>query len=233
VQLATDLTAAAEGAAQAGEVVDVSPEFTKLSYKAALSYFTKKAPIPKSTFAKLSASMKARSFTVAGLASDASLQVAQQELARAIVEGSDLREFSKRLGDRFESAGMTTLNPSHVENVFRTNVLDTYNIGRRAEMSQPAVLKQRPYWLIRTVKDARQRATHGAVNNWVLRADDSFWSKGGPPWGYQCRCRVTSIREPRAKEMGIRSGAEIMNLPDEGFTPNALVGSSLAELLSP
>jgi hypothetical protein len=59
------------------------------------------------------------------------------------------------------------------------------------------------------------------------------WLVAGGIMASNCRCRVTSIREARAKEMGIRSGAEIRGLPDDGFTPNALVSSSLADLLSP
>ncbi len=214
------------------EVATVEPTFTEMSYQSALKYFNEKKPIPKSLFARLSASMKARSFTVAGLASDASLETAHQELARALIDGSDLKEFSTRLGKRFEEAGLTPLNPSHAETVFRTNLMDTYNIGRRAEMSQPLVLKHRPYWLVRGVPDNRQRANHKAVNGWCLRADDPFFSKGGPPWGYNCRCRLTSVRESRAMTIGIRSGAEIQDLPDEGFTPSALIGPDLLGLLS-
>ena len=214
------------------EVVEVEPSFTEKAYASALKYFNEKQPIPKSLFARLSASMKARSFTVAGLTSDASLETAHQELARALVDGSDLKDFSTRLAARFKDAGLTALNPSHAETVFRTNLLDTYNIGRRAEMSQPLVLKQRPYWLVRGVPDNRQRDTHRAVNGWCLRADDPFFAKGGPPWGFSCRCRLTAIREAKAQSIGIRSGAEIRNLPDEGFTPSAMIGPDLLGLLS-
>jgi phage gp29-like protein len=223
--------AAAPGTA---EIASVEPAFTTMSYKSALKYFTEKAPIPKSTFARMSAAMKARSFTVAGLASEQALGVAQSELTNSIVEGTDLKDFGKRLSQRFEEAGLSKLNPSHVETIFRTNVLDTYNIGRKAEMSQPATLKARPYWLIRTVQDARQRPAHKVVSNWAIRADDPFWSKiGGPPWGYNCRCRTLAIKESRAQSLGIRMGAEIRGIPDDGFTPNALVGPGLQDLISP
>ncbi len=214
------------------EVVEVEPSFTEKAYASALKYFNEKQPIPKSLFSRLSASMKARSFTVAGLTSDASLETAHQELARALVDGSDLKDFSTRLAARFEDAGLTALNPSHAENVFRTNLMDCYNIGRRAEMSQPTVLKQRPYWLIRGVPDNRQRPNHRAVNGWCLRADDPFFAKGGPPWSWNCRCRLTAIREARAQAIGVRSGAEIRDLPDEGFTPSAMIGPDLLGLIS-
>lgn len=204
-------------------VVEVSPSFTEMAYQNALAYFRGKKPVPKSVFEKLNSAAKARSFTVAGLASDHALNIAQSELGNAIVNGTPMTDFASKLAARFEAAGFTPLNASHVETVFRTNVLDSYNVGRKAEMSTPDALLLRPYWVIRTVKDDRQRETHGAVDGWILRATDPFW-KGvkGPPWGFNCRCRLSTIRASKIGDKVVRSGAEIRGLPDKGFEPGAL-----------
>jgi SPP1 gp7 family putative phage head morphogenesis protein len=199
------------------------PTFTRMPYADAVRYFKSKQPVTRSVFDRLQSAAKQRAFTVAGLASDKALAVAQAELTRAISEGRSLDSFAKDLKDRFQSAGMSSLNPSHLETVYRTNVVDAYNVGRRTEMSQPARIEARPYWRIYTVRDARQRETHGAVHGWVLRADDSFWrTKGGPPWGFNCRCRVASMSPRRAKGMTIRTGSEIQDLPDDGFDATVL-----------
>ena len=202
---------------------DTKPSFTGMPYADALSYFKSKKPVPKTVFEKLSAAAKARSFTVAGLASEHALQIAQSELGNAIVNGTPLKDFAAALATRFEAAGFTSLNPSHVETVFRTNLVGAYNVGRKAEMSTPTALAMRPYWVIRTVKDDRQRDTHGAVDGWVLRATDPFWKNvGGPPWGFNCRCRLSTIRESKLGGRTVRSGAEIRGLPDKGFEPGTL-----------
>jgi SPP1 gp7 family putative phage head morphogenesis protein len=199
-------------------VASVEPEFTSMAYKEALKFFNAKQPVPKATFAKLSSAAKARSFTVAGLASEYTLSVAKSELANAIVAGTPLKEFAANLAKRFESAGLTPLSPSHAETVFRTNLLTSYNVGRKTEMTQPDVLKLRPYWQIRGVADDRQRDAHAAVNGWILRASDPFWrSKGGPPWGFNCRCRTASISPTKLSGRQVRTGAEIRDLPDPGF----------------
>jgi phage gp29-like protein len=204
-------------------VPGASPDFTSMAYQEALKYFMGKTPIPKSTFAKLNAAAKARSFTVAGLASDHALNIAKSELGNAINEGADMALFAERLNARFTAAGFTTLNPSHLETVFRTNLVDSYNVGRKAEMSTPTALKERPYWIIRTVKDDRQRQTHGAHDGWILRASDPFWRKvGGPPWGFNCRCRLSTIREAKLAGREIRNGVEVRGIPDVGFEPGAL-----------
>jgi phage gp29-like protein len=210
-------------ASRARLAVDTKPSFTGMPYADALSYFKSKTPVPKTIFEKLSAAAKARSFTVAGLASEHALSIAQSELGNAIANGTSLKDFASALSTRFESAGFTALNPSHVETVFRTNLVSAYNVGRKAEMSQPDALKMRPYWVIRTVKDDRQRDTHGAVDGWVLRATDPFWKNaGGPPWGFNCRCRLSTIRESKLGDRTVRSGAEIRGLPDKGFEPGGL-----------
>jgi uncharacterized protein with gpF-like domain len=121
-----------------------------------------------------------------------------------------------------ETAGFTPANPSHVETIYRTNVLNSYNSGRYAQATKPSVLKLRPYWQIRTVNDGppRQRKTHQDVHLWVLRADDSFWKNAYPPFGFNCRCRVVTLSEPelKAKNLRVHSGGEIHLLPDTGFT---------------
>ncbi len=97
------------------------------------------------------------------------------------------------------------------------------NVGRKAEMSTPTALKERPYWIVRTVRDDRQRTNHKAVDGWILRASDPFWRKvGGPPWGFNCRCRLSTIREAKLAGRTIRSGVEMRGLPDVGFEPGAL-----------
>ncbi len=170
------------------------PDFTGMAYQEATKFFKSKQPIPKAIFEKLSSAAKARSFTVAGLASEHLLSVAHSELTNAIVEGSKMSDFAARLEERFKSAGVVQLNPSHVETIFRTNLLTSYNVGRKAEMTTPDALKLRPYWVIRGVSDDRQRDTHRAVNGWVLRATDPFWRTiGGPPFGFNCFAPSTLI----------------------------------------
>lgn len=212
-------------AAAAAKAAEVQPKFTRMPYRDAVSFFKKKQPIQRHLFEKLSSAAKARAFTVAGLASDHAIGLVQGELARVIQEGATLADFADRVKQRLESAGFSSLKPSHLETVFRTNLLDAYNVGRRAEMAQPERIKLRPFWRINGVGDARQRESHKRVMGWVLRADDPFWtSAGGPPWGFQCRCRVSSLSPKRAAGIKIRSGAEVRaaGLPDRGFEPNAL-----------
>lgn len=193
--------------------------FVRRPFNEAIGEFLGRKIVPKSLFTQLQAAARRRAFTVAGLAKKEMLRIAHDELTKAITEGAKLSDFAEQLARRFESAGWTTLSKSHVEVVFRNGVMGAYSDGRRVQMSQPAVLKARPFWQILGVRDDRARATHAAARNLVVRADDPFWQKSPTPWGHNCRCRVVSRSQKDVERLGLKvvSGSAIADLPDEGW----------------
>lgn len=194
-------------------------DFVTLPFGEAVRAFLGKKVLTRRAFDRLAAAAKRRAFTVAGLARKDMLATAHDELAKAIEAGVDLRTFSKALASRFDAAGWTRLNPSHVETVFRTNVMGAYSDGRRAQMTQPAVIAARPYWQILGVTDSRTRPTHAAAIGKVLPADDPFFGRSGPPFGFNCRCRFVSRSAADLARLGLTPtiGAQLRGLPDEGW----------------
>jgi hypothetical protein len=153
--------------------------------KEAINAFLKKKAVTRDAFDAMEKEAQRRAFTVAGMANDAMVSTVKRELIRQVAVGADLREFGKHAAKRFEAAGWVPANPSHVETVFRTNVLGAYNGGRVRQMAQPEVLAVRPYWQSLPVGDGppRQRPTH---RMFVLLASDPFWQDASPPYGYNC-----------------------------------------------
>lgn len=184
----------------------------------AIRAFLDKEAVTREVFDEMEAAAKRRAFTVANAANEEMVRTVKRELARQLATGADLADFGKHAAARFESAGWTPANPSHVETVFRTNVLGAYNGGRFRQMTQPEVLEDRPYWQILTVNDGppRQRPTHRAVHGVVLRWNDPFWREAAPPFGYACRCRSRSLSHQQGSRL-VRDGASIRGLPDPGF----------------
>jgi hypothetical protein len=184
--------------------------------KEAINAFLKKKAVTRDVFDAMEKEAQRRAFTVAGMANDAMVSTVKRELIRQVAVGADLREFGKNAAARFEAAGWVPANPSHVETVFRTNVLGAYNGGRVRQMAQPEVLAVRPYWQSLPVGDGppRQRPTH---RMFVLLASDPFWQDASPPYGYNCRCRLRSLSVRQGAPM-VQSGGSIHGLPDPGFT---------------
>lgn len=213
--------------------VDENPGFARQPFDNALRWFRTQSVLTKDAFEQLSAAAKRRSFTIARLASQEMLAAAHAELSRQLAQGPSsaeaiargeaaevspsLREFGKFVRARLESAGWTPANPSHVETVFRTNVLNAYSAGRHSEMTQPEVLAARPLWQWRAVGDDRTRPKHKDADGTVLPATDSFWTRNYPPAGYNCRCRVVSRSQAWAERRGVRLVAPREDVFDEGF----------------
>ena len=215
--------------AGAPAAVEVS-NFVLKPFAEAIQAFVSKKVVSRRLFDRLSAEAKRRSFTIAGLAKKEMLSTAHDELSKAIIEGADLRTFRDRLGDRFDSAGWTQLNKSHVETVYRNAVVGSYASGRDVQMSQPEVLAARPYWQILGVDDDRTRPTHKAVHRHVLAASDSFWKRAPLPWGHNDRCRKISRSAADLTRLGlsVTSGTTLKGLPDEGWDASGSLLTSRA-----
>jgi SPP1 gp7 family putative phage head morphogenesis protein len=207
-------------------VLSDSTPFSKKPFKSALTFFKDLKVLDKASFEKASAAVKQRSFTVAGIVGDQMLQTLQADLFSALKSGEDLNDFKKRIRTRLRDAGFLSqvgdlktgqpaLNASHIETVFRTNTLNTYNTGRYIHQSSPTVMQAFPVWQIIAVKDSRTRETHAAAGGQMLLANDAFWKTAYPPFGWNCRCRVL----PRSKKYlsQVVPGSTIVGLPDTGF----------------
>lgn len=198
--------------------------FVRKPFWEALKFFERKRVLPKELFEQLTSESKRYAFTVAGIAQKRLLDVAKSELERSILDGTDLRKFRKALAQRFELAGWTKLNPSHVETVFRNAVLGAYSAGRKQQLRQPAVLERRPYWQVLATKDSRTRKEHRAIDGNVLKATDPVWDKG-PPFGHQCRCRWRSLTAEDVERKGLTvidgsTDSDWQKLPDPGWSEN-------------
>jgi hypothetical protein len=189
----------------------------------AIEVFEQKQVLSPLAFGKLQEAAKQKAFTVAGLAKQELLAAAHAELLKRIREGQkleggpNLRDFKRFAKERLESAGWTPANKSHVETIYRTQIVGAYQGGRVLEMSQPSVLAAMPFWQIRGVTDARQRATHRKAHGIVLPANHPFWRTAYPPFGFACRCKAVARTASYLKNNAITPGPVPTGLPDPGF----------------
>jgi len=78
--------------------------------------------------------------------------------------------------------------------IYGTNMRTSYAAGRYAQLTDPDLLKNRPYWkYIHSDLVAHPRELHQSWNGLVLRYDDPWWRAHYPPNGFGCRCRVKAV----------------------------------------
>lgn len=214
--------------------VEADRKFASRPLEQAIRAFLKRDVVTRDVFDKMAVEAKRRAFTVAGMASTAMIDTVKSELANVIDAGSDLRDFREFARTRLEGAGWTPASPSHVETIFRTNVMEAYNGGRHRQMSQPTVVALRPYWQVLNPNDGppRQRKTHQECYLKVFRADDPVFPGGIPPWDFNCRDRMRSLSQRQVDKGGlsVTDGSFLTqrNLPAPGFGGGEGPGGNLA-----
>ena len=91
-----------------------------------------------------------------------------------------------------------------VDLIFRTNIQTAYNVGHYEQMTDPGVMKLRPFWQYDAVNDTHTRPSHLAMDGKVFPADHPVWNTWFPPNGFRCRCTVRTLskRQVEAREIG-------------------------------
>lgn len=175
-------------------------EWEVQGFDAALRALKQKRVISPAQFKAAEAQIKAMSFSVQKIERLDALMKIRESLQAAINTGASLKDWKGNLADIFEAHGVTPLKPWHIENVFRTNLQSTYNVGHRE-----AVMGDRNVELLQFigVPDERQSSICRDLNGLIYPKDDPIWDTITPPNHYQCRSRTRPISKQRARRNGI------------------------------
>jgi SPP1 gp7 family putative phage head morphogenesis protein len=233
-----DLAGRAEVEAESSET-DVSAnslgmEFGGLPFKEAVEYLIGLTAMSAYEYAKLSAAHRTRAFSIAEQSNADLLEGVRKELQEAVENNMTFRQFLDGMDEVFDKYGVTKLSTRRAELVFRQNVQTAYAVGRHAQMTEPHIMRIRPYWQYVAVRDGRTRPSHRALDGLVFPATHEFWNTHYPPNGYQCRCTVKALSERQVRERGLevldslpadlvdpRTGEIIEDAsPDPGFDIN-------------
>ncbi len=184
------------------------------SFEEAVEAFLAKQIMPRHEFDQLAARLRARAFTVARVYAADQLQRVYDAVLRAIEQGTTLHDFKREVGDLLT-------RPWHRETVFRTNVLSAYGKGHYDQAQSSKAV--RPYGRYSAVMDGRTRPSHARLHGLVYPLDHPFWQAYWPPWGYNCRCGVTTLSrlEVEAEGLEVQSGLDGLPPPEGRFVSPA------------
>lgn len=164
--------------------------------------------VTRPQFDRMFESARSQAFTVAYADSLKTIDRYRRALYNTIHLGASLDEFKDQVAE------FNTLTPSHLENVYRTNVQAAFRDGREAVLKNPIVAEVFPYQQYIATRDARVRPDHLALEGLglngtsIYRRDDPFWDRFTPPWDYNCRCGVRLLTIKSAARAGVREAQE-------------------------
>jgi SPP1 gp7 family putative phage head morphogenesis protein len=172
-----------------------------VKFEEALAYWRGRVPLTKTEFDALTAAAKTRAFTLAGVAQLDVIAEVMQAIERALEEGTGIEQFRTDIGAKLEAAWGAS-NPGRIELIFRNAVQRSYSAGRYAQMTDPQVIKARPYWRFDAVLDSRTSPICKPLNGTILPADSPFWQSNYPPLHHHCRSGVYSLTDEQASSLG-------------------------------
>lgn len=197
--------------------------YGSLPFAEAIAFLRDKLDIPTERWNDLWQSAHDRGFMVAGATKADLLADLHAAVLKAREQGTTLAEFRKDFEVLVARHGWTGWTGEdtpagrawRTRTIYETNLRASYQAGRYAQMTDPAVLKWRPFWRYKHSDSVRvPRPHHLAWNGLVLRADDPWWRTHYPPNGWGCKCRVFALSKEDLKKLG-KDGPD--PTPDDGF----------------
>lgn len=181
-------------------------EYGSLPFQEQIDYLRKKVSIPTRAWTDVYGAEHDHAFMVAGAARDDLLTDLRAAVDKAISQGTTLQEFRKDFDQVVAKTGWAYNGGrnwrTHI--IYDTNLRQSYNAGREAQMADPELRKQRPYGLYKHADgEAHPRPQHLAWNGTVLPLDDPWWDTHSPQNGWGCNCKKQMLSERDVTRRGL------------------------------
>lgn len=204
---------------------DADP-FLAMPFDEAVAFFRDKRVMTPAEFDAIEERFKAGGFIARGLASDRTVGIAATLIDSLLTQGLTLDEVRAELADAESDAadrlGISPAAPWYLDTVIRTNIATAYGAGRYAAITDPDVVRLRPWVQQRTAGDDRVRAGHRALAGMVFLNGGALASRYAPPLFYSCRCTQVTLSQRQFEDRGLtEQTSEVAEMEAEEFWPNA------------
>lgn len=178
--------------------------YGRIPFREAIEYFRQKIDLPARSWTDLWQGMHARAFVIAGAMREELIADLRHAVDRAISEGISLSEFRRQFDEIVARYGWQYRGGRdwRTRVIYDTNLRTAYAAGRYKQMTDPNMIRLRPYWQYRHGGSAQPRPDHLSWDGLVLRADDPWWRTHYPPNGWGCSCYVRPLDEEGLRALG-------------------------------
>lgn len=179
----------------------------RLPFQEQIDFLKQKVRIATKSYDELSSQQHDKAFVVAGAMKADLLADLHHAVKQAVEQGQAFHQFQANFDEILAKRGWLNDETQNYKAwrakiIYQTNLRTSHMAGRYKQMTDPNVLKARPYWRYRHNTVENPRHQHKAWDGLVLPADSPFWQRNFPPNGYGCRCTVDAINEHQLNAMG-------------------------------
>lgn len=170
-------------------------EYKDLPFEEAIAFFRNKVNLPSERWTDVWKQAHDSAFMVAGAAKADLLNDLRGAVDQAISEGTTLATFRERFDETVARTGWEYRGGRgwRTRVIYETNLRSAYAAGRHAQLTDPDLLRVRPYWRYLHGGSADPRPEHLEWDGMVLPADDPWWDEHYPPNGWGCSCKVVAV----------------------------------------
>lgn len=167
-----------------------------------VEFLRKKVDLPSQRWDDISLSAHDRAFMVAGAQTADLLHDLHNAVNKAVTEGKGLEAFRKDFKalvakngwSGWTGEGSKAGEAWRTKVIYQTNMATSYAAGRYAQLTNPDLLKVKPYWrYVHNDSVVVPRPLHESWNDLILPATHEFWKKHFPPNGWGCGCDVRAV----------------------------------------
>lgn len=179
-------------------------------FDAQVNFFKQKLNLPSEHYDDILKEAHDRAFIVAGATKADLLNDFHTAIEKSIRDGKSIQWFRKEFDSIVQKHGWEGWTGSDSQAgrdwrtrvIYQTNLSSSYAAGRYSQLTDPDLLKSRPYWkYIHNDTVQHPRPLHQSWSGTVLRYDDPWWKTHFCPNGWGCRCRITAVRASEFKDL--------------------------------
>lgn len=187
----------------------MAAEYGSLPFKQQITFFRSKINIPTATWTDIYTAQHDQAFVVAGALKAELLTDFRNTVDGFIANGTGFAEFKKNFKAIVAKHGWAYNGSANWRSavIYETNLYQSYNAGREAQIASPALRKARPYGLYRHYPSEHQRPLHAALDNVVVLIDDPWWKTWSPQNGWRCKCKKFLLSERDLERRGLKVSA--------------------------
>lgn len=176
-----------------------------LTDQEALDILRQKIDMPTRRWSDLLREEHDHAFVVAGATQTALLEDIHTAVEKAIEDGESLEDFRERFDGTVARNGWDFRGGRdwRTRVIYETNMRSAHSSGRYKQMTDPAVLEDRPWWQYKHGGSREPRPQHLAWDGMVIDARAAWWRTHYPPGGWGCSCYVLSWSDDDLERFGL------------------------------
>lgn len=179
-----------------------------LPFNEQVAYFKGKLNLPSRSWTDIYTAEHDYAFVVAGAVKRDLLTDLRGAVEKSIANGTTLEQFRKDFDQVVGKHGWQHQGERgwRTNVIWETNLRQSYNAGREAQMADPELRKRRPYGVYRHGDSAHPRPMHLSWNGTTLPLDDAWWATHTPSCGWGCKCKKFMLSARDVERQGLTVG---------------------------